>query len=279
MKRALLVRGDLACGPAPRGAGPRPRLPRPHRVAAAPLRSGGLEDLDRPTRGVRGVPADGAHRARGEGPDRRDQARAGLLRAGGPRGERRGQAPADGPALGLLGGATSRRSPRTRSTASSASTWCRRPSSGGWAATSPRSQLWVEGCKHVKDVDQSACPRPIEWAKQVCRQKVFDNLIANIDRNAGNLLVDGEWNLVLIDHSRAFASDRMPFEKEMTRIDRELFARLKALDEAALMKHVRPWVLGDGDGPRHPQAARQDRRPLREARPGAGRGRRLPVLR
>jgi hypothetical protein len=107
-------------------------------------------------------------------------------------------------------------------------------------------QLWVDGCKHVKDVDQSACPRPIDWAKQVCRQKVFDNLIANIDRNAGNLLVDGEWNLVLIDHSRAFAQNRMPFEKEMTRIDRELLARLKTLDEAGLMKRVRPWVLGNG---------------------------------
>ena len=32
----------------------------------------------------------------------------------------------------------------------------------------------------------------------------------------------------------------------MTRIDRALFARLKTLDEAELMKHVRPWVLGDG---------------------------------
>jgi len=107
-------------------------------------------------------------------------------------------------------------------------------------------QLWVEGCRHVKDVDQSTCPRPMEWAKQVCRQRVFDNLIANIDRNVGNLLVDGEWNLILIDHSRAFASDKMPFEKEMTRIDREMLAGLKALDEAALMTRVRPWVLGDG---------------------------------
>jgi hypothetical protein len=32
----------------------------------------------------------------------------------------------------------------------------------------------------------------------------------------------------------------------MTRIDRELFARLKTLDEAALMQHVRPWVMSDG---------------------------------
>jgi hypothetical protein len=70
--------------------------------------------------------------------------------------------------------------------------------------------------------------------------------VANIDRNAGNMLVDGEWNLVLIDHSRAFASDRMPFEKEMTRIDREFFSRIKALDEASLRERVRPWLLNDG---------------------------------
>ncbi len=107
-------------------------------------------------------------------------------------------------------------------------------------------QLWVEGSRVIKDVDQKACPKPVEWARQVLRQKVFDNLTANIDRNQGNILVDGEWNLILIDHSRAFGSDKMPFMKEMTRIDRAFFERLKALDEASVMKHVRPWVLGDG---------------------------------
>ena len=107
-------------------------------------------------------------------------------------------------------------------------------------------QLWVAGCRVIKDIDQSACPKPIEWAKQVCRQRAFDNLIANIDRNAGNILVDGEWDLILIDHSRAFASDRMPFEKQMTRIDRAFFEKLKALDEASVMEHVRPWLMSDG---------------------------------
>jgi hypothetical protein len=107
-------------------------------------------------------------------------------------------------------------------------------------------QLWVEGCRVIKDVDQSACPNPTAWAKQALRQKVFDNLIANIDRNAGNILVDGEWNMVLIDHSRAFASNTMPFEKQTTRIDRAFFEKLKALDEATLMKRVRPWLMSDG---------------------------------
>lgn len=107
-------------------------------------------------------------------------------------------------------------------------------------------QLWVEHCRLLKDVDQKACPRPLAWAKQVCRQRTFDNLIANIDRNAGNLLVDEEWNLILIDHSRAFASNTMPFMKEMTRIDREFYERLKALDEATLTRELKPWVLTGG---------------------------------
>ena len=67
-------------------------------------------------------------------------------------------------------------------------------------------QLWVEKSKLLKEVDQAQCPRQTEWAKQVCRQRVFDNLVANIDRNAGNMLVDGEWNIILIDHSRSIGT-------------------------------------------------------------------------
>ncbi len=107
-------------------------------------------------------------------------------------------------------------------------------------------QMWVEGCRPLKDVDQTTCPRPQEWAKQVCRQRVFDNLTANIDRNAGNLLIDPEWHLILIDHSRAFANDRMPFAKAMNRLDKEAFARLKRLDFETLKARLGRWVLTDG---------------------------------
>jgi hypothetical protein len=105
-------------------------------------------------------------------------------------------------------------------------------------------QLWVENCKLLKMVDQSQAPHQNAWAKQVLRQRVFDDLIANIDRNAGNLLIDDQWNLILIDHSRAFATDKMPFE--LTRIDREMFNRLKALDEKAVMTEIKPWVVAGG---------------------------------
>ena len=55
--------------------------------------------------------------------------------------------------------------------------------------------------------------------------------------------MDPAWNMILIDHSRSFASDAMPFEKLMTRIDRPLFDKLKALDEASVMARLKPWVL------------------------------------
>jgi hypothetical protein len=109
------------------------------------------------------------------------------------------------------------------------------------------AQLWLHGCKLLRDFGDDVKPeQPLKFAKQVCRQRVFDCLIANIDRNAGNILVDGDWDLILIDHSRAFATNARPFEKEINRLDREMFERLKALDEATLMDRLKPWVFGKG---------------------------------
>jgi len=107
-------------------------------------------------------------------------------------------------------------------------------------------QLWVEDCRLLKAAKDHA--QDVEaWNRQVFRQRAFDDLIANIDRNAGNLLIDADWHLILIDHSRAFAStSAMPFEKQRTRIDRPFFERMKALDEATLKERVGKWVLGDG---------------------------------
>ena len=104
-------------------------------------------------------------------------------------------------------------------------------------------QLWVEGCRVIKDVDQNVPHDPDPWNRQIYRQRVFDDLIANIDENAGNILVDPLWNMILIDHSRCFASDSMPFGKQMNRIDRPLFDKLKALDEATVMARLKPWVM------------------------------------
>jgi hypothetical protein len=109
------------------------------------------------------------------------------------------------------------------------------------------AQLWVEHCRLLKTVDTARAPDPAGWNRQVYRQRVWDNLIGNIDRNQGNLLIDDEWNLVLIDHSRAFTSTpRMPFQ--MTRIDREFYARLQSLTKDDVQRQLGD-LLADGSGP------------------------------
>ena len=106
-------------------------------------------------------------------------------------------------------------------------------------------QLWIEECVSYKTVMHTPRPDVDAWNRDLRRMIVFDNLIVNIDRNEGNMLIDPAGNLILIDHSRAFDGRgmlRMPFEKNMTKIDRPFFDRLKALDKKAIQEHVGPWV-------------------------------------
>jgi hypothetical protein len=99
-------------------------------------------------------------------------------------------------------------------------------------------QLWVENTHTIGRVQQKKLhsPNPAMWNRDVYRQRVFDNLVANIDENAGNLLIDQGWRIIKVDHSRCFVTDKMPFE--MTRIDRRLFERLQALDRATLEREI-----------------------------------------
>lgn len=99
--------------------------------------------------------------------------------------------------------------------------------------------LWVKPVRPWKDVEH--LPKPPKWNREAVRMKMFDNLIGNPDRNAGNLIVDDDWNLYLIDHSRAFITDKkLPFA--MIRVDNEIWERMLALDEPTLMTAVGQWM-------------------------------------
>ena len=79
------------------------------------------------------------------------------------------------------------------------------------------------------------------WNQQMWITRMFDQLIANVDRNLGNLLIDRSWNIWMIDHSRAFrlnADLRAP--GDLSKIERGLLARLRSLDLASLER-----VTGD----------------------------------
>jgi hypothetical protein len=99
--------------------------------------------------------------------------------------------------------------------------------------------LWLEGVRSWETV--LPLPKPPTWGRELARMKMFDDLISNSDRNKGNLLVDDDWHLYLIDHSRAFVADpRLP--QELQTIDRALWQRMLALDEATLARTLGTWL-------------------------------------
>jgi hypothetical protein len=99
--------------------------------------------------------------------------------------------------------------------------------------------MWIEGVRSWESV--LPLPKPATWGFQLARMKMFDDLISNSDRNKGNLLVDADWHIFLIDHSRAFVTD-MKLPHELQNIDRKLWERMLALDEAGLKTTMGAWL-------------------------------------
>ena len=95
-------------------------------------------------------------------------------------------------------------------------------------------QLWLENDGLRTNADRLRAgeyPQDVDsWLQQESNMRVFDALIFNDDRHAENVLVDGEWTLWMIDHTRAFQHNRAIRDPELLhRIDRRLLDRLRQL--------------------------------------------------
>jgi hypothetical protein len=82
-------------------------------------------------------------------------------------------------------------------------------------------------------------PDPERWEQQRAVGRVFDELIINIDRNGGNLLITNSWQLVLIDHTRTFTPYKKIRNKDnLTRCSRKLLAQMSSLTDSAVAQTV-----------------------------------------
>ena len=109
------------------------------------------------------------------------------------------------------------------------------------------AMLWVAPAETFKAMGGPPNPPNLHigrWNWQLIRAKMFHNLIYNKDPNLGNWLVDPAWNLIIIDNSRAFTAETDKRVHKLTRVDRDLWDRMLALDEAALQSTLGEW-LGD----------------------------------
>lgn len=104
--------------------------------------------------------------------------------------------------------------------------------------------MWASPTKSFKDLGGPPAAPPdtlAAWSRQLIGAKMFDNLICNIDPNLGNWLVDPAWNLVLIDHTRSFTTKK-DMVHQMTRIDQDLWERMKALTVESLTPALGKWI-------------------------------------
>lgn len=102
--------------------------------------------------------------------------------------------------------------------------------------------MWIDGTRSVADMGGKVPTGP-QFGTPLRRMQMFDNLIGNPDRNAGNILIDGADRIILIDHSRAFVdSAKLPFPFE--RVDASLYSALKSLTRTQLSAALSQWLDG-----------------------------------
>jgi hypothetical protein len=101
--------------------------------------------------------------------------------------------------------------------------------------------MWIAPVTMWRDLKREKRPTGNRWTFQIIRQRMFDNLIGNIDRNQGNLLIDGDGHLCLIDASRAFTSNKN-LVAEIEKVDALQWGRISALTEESLSAAVGAWL-------------------------------------
>jgi len=81
------------------------------------------------------------------------------------------------------------------------------------------------------------------WNQQMYVCRVFDQLIYNTDRNLGNLVITKDWNVWMIDHTRAFRMMKdLRSPQNLVQCDRRLLAKLRELNKAALSKQLGQYL-------------------------------------
>jgi hypothetical protein len=86
-------------------------------------------------------------------------------------------------------------------------------------------------------------PNAEQWDRQLLKMRLFDNLLFNWDRHTNNILVTRDFELRLIDHSRAFlAYSDLRRPEELSRFSRSLLAGIERLTRDDLRRQVGRYI-------------------------------------
>jgi hypothetical protein len=109
--------------------------------------------------------------------------------------------------------------------------------------------ILIDGTSRLKT--KVASPEAEAWNRQMDAARIFDQLIHNVSRSAGTLLVDKDWRVWMIGHSRAFkVAQKLKSPRSLgARCPRGLLAGLRRLDKPAIEQSMvglldRPQIDG-----------------------------------
>jgi hypothetical protein len=108
-------------------------------------------------------------------------------------------------------------------------------------------QLWVEDAMTEKERKEKHMEPPDadQWNRQIFQLRLFDNLIYNIDRNLGNLLITSDWKIHMIDHSRSFKSmDILKAPKDLQLFSKSTMESLQNIDLLKLKACCNRYLTG-----------------------------------
>jgi hypothetical protein len=107
---------------------------------------------------------------------------------------------------------------------------------------------WLDGVMDDGDRKKKKIPQanPARAADYYSVMFVFDELIQNRDRNQGNIVWEPDSKMWLIDHTRAFRLGKdLQTPASLTRVERSLFEKIRALDRQAFTASVGKTLTKD----------------------------------
>ncbi|MDH3746466.1 MAG: hypothetical protein OES47_15315, partial [Acidobacteriota bacterium] len=107
-------------------------------------------------------------------------------------------------------------------------------------------QLWLEDVMtEAERIEKKIlAPDTEEWNRQMYTVRLVHNLCDDSDfNNVGNLLVDKDFRVWIIDHSRSFRNNKeLRNPGDLDRFSRDLLDKIRRLDSALLTERLGRWL-------------------------------------
>ncbi len=117
-----------------------------------------------------------------------------------------------------------------------------------WKGDSGSLSWWLPVKMDEKErvAQKIAVPDPDAWNNQMYKVRVLDQLVYDSDPNLTNVLITDDWKIWRVDFSRAFRLHKeLQAVSDLSHCDRQLFAKLKALNQDELTEKTKHYLNKD----------------------------------